>query len=97
MEPLGYVIASINVTDTEAYPDYVQQVLPTIEAFGGSFLARGGKSETYENPPHGERHVIIQFPSYQAAKDWYHSDLYAGAKAMRQAASTSVQTIIEGV
>ena len=93
----GYVTASINVTDPASYPTYVKQVLPTIEAFGGRFLARGGQSETHENQPHGDRHVIIEFPSYQAAKDWYHSDEYAGAKALRQAASTSVQTIVEGV
>ena len=95
--PLGYVVASINVTNPEAYPEYVKKVQPTIEAFGGQFLARGGRTESYENEPFGTRQVIIQFPSYQAAKDWYHSDQYAEAKAMRQAASTSVQTIVEGV
>ena len=41
--------------------------------------------------------VVIRFPSYQAAQDWYHSDEYAEAKAIRMSASTSVQTIIEGL
>lgn len=93
----GYVMASINVTDSSAYPEYVKKVLPTIEAFGGQFLARGGRAETHENPSHGDRHVIIEFPSFAAATQWYHSDGYAEAKAMRRAASTSVQTIVEGV
>ena len=93
----GYVVASINVTDPKAYPEYVKLVLPTIEAFGGKFLARGGRSESFENQPFGDRNVVIEFPSYQAAQDWYHSDLYSDAKALRQSASTSVQTIIEGV
>lgn len=95
--PKGYVCASINVTDPVAYPAYVKMVQPTIEAFGGAFLVRGGQSETHENPAHGDRHVVIEFPSYQAARDWYKSDLYAEARALRQAASTSVQTIVEGV
>lgn len=94
---LGYVIAQINVTDPQAYPAYVKKVLPTIEAFGGRFLVRGGQAESYEGTPPGDRHVVIEFPSYQAAQDWYHSDTYAEAKAMRMAASTSVQTIVEGV
>jgi len=93
----GYVIAQIAVTDPVAYPAYVKKVLPTIQAFGGAFLVRGGAAKSYEGKPPGDRNVIIEFPSYAAAQDWYHSDLYSEAKALRQAASTSVQTIVEGV
>jgi len=93
----GYVIAQINVHDAESYKDYVAQVLPTIELFGGEFLVRGGKSESFEGLPPGDRNVIIRFPSYQVAHDWYHSDTYAPAKKVRMAASSSVQTIVEGI
>lgn len=93
----GYVIAQISVTDPEAYPAYVAKVLPVVEMFGGEFLVRGGQSESFEGTPPGDRTVVIRFPSYQAARDWYHSDEYAPIKAMRMAASTSVQTIVEGV
>jgi len=95
--PYGYVVAQINVTDPETYKRYVAMVLPTIEHFGGAFLARGGRSESFEGEPPGQRNVIIRFPSYEAARNWYHSDLYADAKALRMSASTSVQTIVEGV
>jgi len=93
----GFVIAQINVTDPEAYARYLAMVQPTIEAFGGRFLVRGGRSESHEVTPPGERNVIIRFPSYDAARDWYSSDLYARAKALRRSASTSVQTIVEGL
>jgi len=93
----GYVIAQINVTDPDAYPAYVAQVGPTVAAFGGKFIVRGGQSESYEGTPPGDRTVVIRFPSYADAQSWYHSELYAPARAMRQAASTSVQTIVEGV
>ena len=93
----GYVIAQITVTDPDVYPNYVKLVQPTIEAFGGQFLVRGGRSQSYEGTPPGDRNVVIQFPSYEAAQDWYHSDLYAEARALRQSASTSVQTIVEGL
>lgn len=95
--PYGYVIAQITVTDETTYPAYVEMVQPIIEKFGGEFLVRGGKSENYEGTPPGERNVVIRFPSYQAAHDWYHSDDYADAKRLRMSASTSVQTIVEGV
>ena len=93
----GYVIASINVTDPVRYPDYVKKVLPTIQAFGGHFLVRGGSSQSYENKPFGDRNVVIEFPSVQDAQAWYDSEEYAPLKAMRMAASNSVQTIVEGV
>ena len=69
----------------------------TIEVFGGEFLARGGKAVSYESEPIGDRNVIIRFPSYQQANDWYHSDEYKDAKQLGQSASVSSQNIIEGV
>ena len=93
----GYVIAQISVTDPDAYPAYVAKVGPTVARFDGEFLVRGGRCESFEGTPLGERTVVIRFPSYEAAQAWYHSDVYAPVRAMRMAASTSVQTIVEGV
>lgn len=93
----GYVIAQITVTDPKSYPDYVAMVQPIVAKFGGEFLVRGGRSESHEGTPPGDRNVVIRFPSYDAARDWYHSPDYAEAKALRMSASTSVQTIVEGV
>ena len=95
--PYGYVIAQINVTDPAAYPDYVAKVGPVVARFGGEFLVRGGRHEVYEGDAPGERVVIVRFPSYEKALEWYHSEDYAEAKALRMAASTSIQTIVEGL
>ena len=95
--PYGYVVAQISVTDPDTYPAYVAKVQPIIAKFGGEFLVRGGRSQSYEGTPPGDRTVVVRFPSYEKAMEWYHSDEYAEAKAMRMAASTSVQTIVEGV
>ena len=94
---VGYVIAQITVTDPEAYKVYVSKVQATLDLFGGEFLVRGGASQSFEGTPPGNRNVIIRFPSLQAAHDWYASEEYAPVKKLRQAASTSVQTIVEGV
>lgn len=93
----GYVIAQIKVTDAETYPSYVAMVEPTVKTFGGEFIVRGGRSVSYEGEPPGDRNVVIRFPSYEAADAWYHSEDYAEAKALRMSASTSVQTIVEGI
>lgn len=95
--PYGYVVAQISVTNPEKYKNYISLVLPTIQVYGGEFLARGGKSVSYESEPVGDRNVIIRFPSYEDAYSWYHSDEYKDAKQLRQSASVSIQNIIEGV
>ena len=93
----GYVIAHINIHDPEGYATYVKMVQPTLDLFGGQFLVRGGKARSFEGTPPGDRHVIIQFPSYDKAMDWYASDAYAPVKQQRLSASSSVQTIVEGI
>lgn len=93
----GYVIGQISITRPEDYPAYVAKVGPILEKFGGEFLVRGGRMEVCEGDAPGERLVVVRFPSYAKALEWYHSDDYAEAKAMRMAASTGVQTIVEGV
>ena len=92
----GYVIAQINVTDPEAYKDYVAAVSPIVEKYGGEYLVRGGPAQHFEGESIGERTVVIRFPTLQAATEWYHSEEYAPVRKMRQAASTSLQTIVEG-
>jgi len=93
----GYIVAQIKVTDPEQYKNYIALVLPTIEVFGGEFLARGGKSISYESETIGDRNVIIRFPSYDDAYNWYHSAEYKEAKQLRQSASVSIQNIVEGI
>lgn len=95
--PKGYIIAQIKVTDPDTYPKYVALVLPTIEKFGGQFLVRGGRAESFESTPLGDRNVVIEFPSYDNAYNWYHSTEYADAKKLRMSASISIQTIAEGI
>ena len=93
----GYVIGQITITKPEDYPAYVEKVGPILSKFGGEFLVRGGRHEVYEGEAPGQRVVIARFPSYEKALEWYHSEDYAEAKALRMAASTSVQTIVEGI
>lgn len=93
----GFIIAQIDVTDPERYKDYVAAVGATVEKFGGVYIARGGQSEEVEGTPPGGRSVIIRFPSYQAARDWYHSEDYKEVGAIRREASTGVMTIVEGL
>ena len=91
----GYWIGHVDVSDPEAYKLYALHNNEIIPSFGGRFLVRAGESEVPEGSLRA-RHVIIEFPSYQAAKDCYYSDAYQENIKRRTAASDGDIVIVEG-
>jgi uncharacterized protein (DUF1330 family) len=92
----AYVIADVQVTDPEHYPEYVRQVPATLEPFGGRFIARGGQTDPREGDWH-DRVVIIEFPSLDAARGWYDSDEYQRILPIRLANSDGRIVIVNGL
>ena len=93
----GYVIANINVKNPEAYKEYVGKVKPTVEKFGGEYLVRNGEFKVIDGELKHPRTVVIKFPTYEKALEWYHSDEYKPVKPIRLANSEANGIIIKGV
>jgi uncharacterized protein (DUF1330 family) len=93
----AYVLAHVDVKDPVRYEDYKKMVPASIQKFGGRFIARGGNVEVLEGRWHPKRLVLVEFPSLDAARQWYASEDYAAAKALRQATSTGDLVVIDGV
>jgi len=93
----AYIFVSVEVHDPLRYEEYRKTVLPTIEAYGGRFLVRGGKVEVLEGSWPQRRIVIVEFPSVEKARAWWHSPEYATPKALRQATSHTEMILVEGV
>ena len=91
----GYIIAHITVTDPEAYKEYVVKDTPILEGLGGRFIVRGGASEVMEGESH-DRHVVIEFPSYEAAKAAYNGPAYQEVMQIRHRTAESVIIVVEG-
>jgi len=91
----GYWIARVDVSDMEAYLQYVQANAAPFAEFHARFLVRGGEHEVPEGTARS-RNVVIEFDSYQAALDCYHSPEYQSAKALRADAAESDLVIIQG-
>ncbi len=92
----AYWIAHVTVTDPEAYAGYQALAPVAFAAHGARFLARGGAHEVMEGPTL-DRHVVIEFPSLQAAKACYTSSEYQAARARRDGAATAHVVIVEGL
>ena len=93
----GYVIAEVEVTDPQGFEEYRQLVPASIEKYGGRYVARGGQTETLEGQWQPKRLVILQFDSVERAKQWWASEEYREAKAVRQRTAISNLVIVEGV
>ena len=91
----GYWIARIDVADMDAYKLYVAANAGPFAEFGARFLVRSGRFEAPEGT-HRSRNVVIEFPSYQAALDCYHSPAYQAAIQLRLPVSTGELVIVEG-
>jgi uncharacterized protein (DUF1330 family) len=93
--PKGYWIARVDIADAEAYKAYVAANAAPIARFGGRFVVRAGR---YENPEGSSRsrNIVLEFPSYQAALDCWHSPDYQAAVKLRLPVSTVDMVVVEG-
>jgi uncharacterized protein (DUF1330 family) len=93
----GYVFVEIAVTNPEAYEGYKSAVAPMVAAAGGRYLVRGGKSEAREGTPPAGRVVILEYPSFEAAKAFLESPEYQAIIHLRTDNTASRLMIVEGV
>jgi uncharacterized protein (DUF1330 family) len=92
----AYLVAHIDVHDPAVFAEYRTRVEPIIEAFGGRYLIRGGALETLEGAEQQRRLVVIEFPSLDAARAFYHSPEYAPVLQLRLASAASEVVLVEG-
>ena len=93
----AYLLARVEITDWDRYKEYVQATPAVVKKYGGKFIVRGGKVETLEGAEEKRRLVLIEFPSFEKAKEFYSSKEYQQAKKLRAGAATGQFLAIEGV
>ncbi len=92
----AYVLVELSIYDPELYEEYKQLTPDTIKAFGGRFVVRGGTSEHLEGDWNPERIVLLEFPSVDRAREWWHSEEYTRARLIRQRAAETRMIILQG-
>ena len=93
--PKGYIIGHITVKDPEAYKEYVVKDTPILQGLGGRFIVRGGQAQVMEGESL-ERHVVIEFPSYEAALAAYNDPDYQEVAEIRRRNADSTIIVVEG-
>lgn len=93
----AFLVAIINVTNPDAYAEYVKLAGPATHKYGGRFLARGGKTEVLEGSVPGSRIVVAEYESVEKAKQFYHSPEYQAARQKRLGAADFSLVVVDGV
>lgn len=92
----AYVVVDIVMTNPEAYQEYIKLAPPTVTAYGGEYIVRGGTMEVIEGDWQPKRLVILRFDSMEQAKKWLDSEEYTAIKHIRQQNTISKMLLIEG-
>ena len=93
----AFIVVQINITNKEPYKEYLEKVTSIALKYGGEYLVRGGNYKLMLGKWDYARTVIIKFPSYDIALEWYNSDEYAPIKKIRENNSEGNVIIIEGL
>jgi uncharacterized protein (DUF1330 family) len=93
----AYIIVDIDITDPIGYEKYKELAGPTVEAQGGKYIVRGGKTEILEGDWQPKRIVVLEFESAQRAKDWLNSEEYQEPRKMRHRTARTNMILVEGL
>ncbi len=92
----AYVVVDIDVHDQPVYDEYKVLAPATVAAYGGKYLARGGRTQKFEGEWLPTRLVILQFESLERARNWLNSPEYAAVKQLRHKSARTNMVAIEG-
>ena len=92
----GYVVANIRARDQDGMRRFAEASAPVIAEYGGRVLARDTSAETREGDLQGTV-VIVEFDDFETARNFYESQGYTEAKAIREAIADTDLRLVHGV
>jgi uncharacterized protein (DUF1330 family) len=91
----AYLIVYETITDQSKFLQYVKTVDPVITRRGGRMVA-SGTPDVVEGEFPFERTLVFEWPTRQAASDFWHSEEYTEIKKLREGAAEIQALIIAG-
>ena len=95
----AYIIGRVEVRDTAWTTEYLPKTRALVQQHGGKLLVGNGCAmEILE----GERKlpsaiIVLEFPSMEQAKAWYHDPVYAPLIKLRQTGADADIVVVDGV
>lgn len=81
------MIFDLEITDPAAWEEYRRVAGPLMAAAGGKFLVRAEKVEVLAGDWKPATVSVVEFPSFDAAHDFYYSEAYQKTVQLRERAA----------
>lgn len=95
--PAYCLFQNVRITNPSVMEEYVRQVKPVTESFGGRYVVLGGHVDIKEGDWSPAWPAMIEFPTLKAASDWYNSPEYAPLQDLRLSAGEFSAVFIDGL
>jgi uncharacterized protein (DUF1330 family) len=95
--PAAYVLAQVELFDPDEFAPYKKDAPASVARFGGEMLVRNGRYQRLEGNEPKPRIVVLKFPSYERALEWYNSEEYTRLKEIRLRGARGDLVLVEGV
>lgn len=92
----AYLIANVDVKDSEKIKDYLTSTPEILKKYTGRFLVRGGNIWVAEGNWNPKRLVVVEFETFEKAKEFWHSTDYEPLKELRQSSADTDMIIVDG-
>ena len=93
----GYIVCVYeSISDSEVLKDYAVKAREAVKKYNGEFLIRGGKNIKTEGKKF-LRTAVIEFPSFEIAKDFFYSKEYQSAHRILKNSVIRHHQIVEGI
>ena len=90
----GYIIINTEITDSEAYAEFLEKIPVAVAAGGGRYLVRTDNAEAVQGD-WAKRLVIIEFDNLEAARGFVDSAEFTALDPIRLRAAKSRMVIVE--
>ncbi len=92
-----YVVAQLTFTQVAAYRRYQQKFMDVFSQYTGDLLAADEAPCVEEGTWHGDKIVLLRFPSIQAYRAWAESPEYTDIVRDRRAGADAVVLVVNGM
>ena len=90
-----FMIIQSKIKNAEKYNQYIDQVFPIVEKYGGYYHVRGEKIQSFGNwKP--DRVIVIEFQSKEQIQNWLKSPEYASVAPLREEGADAQAIIVDG-
>jgi uncharacterized protein (DUF1330 family) len=94
----AYVIGRVQMRDPSWVEEYGRKIQPLLQKHGGRYLVRARQLEPLEGATSLPNVIVVlEFPSLEKARAWYHDPEYAPLIKLRQGGSEVELVLVEGV